>query len=155
MQGITHIGTQRYQPGPPNKELQEIHPDQSVFNIHLLIFNIYQDFTTRAPPALRSDREDKEFIVSLQSVILSDNIRNMNTMMTGVDALLATADKDLQPIGGKILAQKRITPEEGILLFEKGSLPFLGALANHVRERPPGRRMGAQPTANAGYRKTL
>ena len=56
-------------------------------------------------------------------------------MMTGVDALLATADKDLQPIGGKILAQKRITPEEGILLFEKGSLPFLGALANHVRER--------------------
>jgi aminodeoxyfutalosine synthase len=59
----------------------------------------------------------------------------MNTMTTGVDALLARAEKDLQPIGEKILAQKRITPEEGILLFEKGSLPFLGALANYVRQR--------------------
>src|SRR5580698_11235874 len=59
----------------------------------------------------------------------------MNTMTTGLDALLATAPKQLQPIGEKILNQQRITPEEGILLFEKGSLPFLGALANHVRER--------------------
>jgi aminodeoxyfutalosine synthase len=59
----------------------------------------------------------------------------MNTMTTGLDALLNTAPKDLQPIGEMILAQQRITPEEGILLFEKGPLPFLGALANHVRER--------------------
>src|SRR5271170_7696341 len=59
----------------------------------------------------------------------------MNTMTTGVDALLTTVDRDLQAIGEKILAQKRITSEEGILLFEKGSLPFLGALANYVRER--------------------
>ena len=56
-------------------------------------------------------------------------------MTTGLGAILETADKDLRPIGEKILAQERITPEEGILLFEKGSLPFLGALANHVRER--------------------
>jgi hypothetical protein len=59
----------------------------------------------------------------------------MDTMTTGLEALLETADKDLRQIGEKILAQERITPEEGILLFEKGSLPFLGALANHVRER--------------------
>ena len=59
----------------------------------------------------------------------------MNTMTTGLDALLDTAPKDLQPIGEKILEKQRITPEEGILLFEKGGLPFLGALANHVRER--------------------
>jgi aminodeoxyfutalosine synthase len=56
-------------------------------------------------------------------------------MMTGLGAILETADKDLRQIGEKILAQVRITPEEGVLLFEKGSLPFLGALANHVRER--------------------
>jgi aminodeoxyfutalosine synthase len=56
-------------------------------------------------------------------------------MTTGLGAILETADRDLRQIGEKILAQERITPEEGILLFEKGSLPFLGALANHVRER--------------------
>jgi len=64
----------------------------------------------------------------------------MDTMTTGLGAILETADKDLRQIGEKILAQVRITPEEGILLFEKGSLPFLGALANHVRERLHGHR---------------
>ena len=59
----------------------------------------------------------------------------MNTMTSGSDFLLKTTDKDLQRIGEKINAGERITPEEGILLFEKGSLPFLGALANGVRER--------------------
>lgn len=59
----------------------------------------------------------------------------MNTMTPGSDFLLKTTDKDLQRIGEKINAGERITPEEGILLFEKGSLPFLGALANGVRER--------------------
>src|SRR3984957_15880018 len=62
----------------------------------------------------------------------------MNTMMTGIDSLLATAPADLRSIGEKVLEKQRITPEEGILLFEKGSLPFLGALANHVRERRHG-----------------
>ena len=59
----------------------------------------------------------------------------MNTMTTGVEALLTTVPGDLRAIGEKILEAKRITPEEGILLFEKGSLPFLGSMANHVRER--------------------
>jgi len=56
-------------------------------------------------------------------------------MTSGSDFLLKTTDKDLQRIGEKINAGERITPEEGVLLFEKGSLPFLGALANGVRER--------------------
>ncbi len=56
-------------------------------------------------------------------------------MTTGIDALLGTADQPLRRIGEKIIAKERITPDEGLLLFEKGSLPFLGALANHVRER--------------------
>ncbi len=55
-----------------------------------------------------------------------------------ITTLLGTVDRDLQTIGEKILAQQRITPEEGLLLFEKGSLPFLGALANYVRESKHG-----------------
>jgi len=42
---------------------------------------------------------------------------------------------DLQRIAQKVYNNKRITDEEGLLLFEKGSLPFLGSLANHVREK--------------------
>ncbi len=42
---------------------------------------------------------------------------------------------DLKKIGEKILNKERLSEEDGILLFEKGSLGFVGALANHVRER--------------------
>ena len=44
-------------------------------------------------------------------------------------------DPELQSIAEKIYAGQRITPRDGSLLFEKASLPFVGALANHVRER--------------------
>jgi aminodeoxyfutalosine synthase len=47
-------------------------------------------------------------------------------------------DKDLKIIGEKILASERLTPAEGILLFEKGELGFVGALANMVRVRKHG-----------------
>src|SRR5690349_17953926 len=43
-------------------------------------------------------------------------------------------DPHLRKIGEKVISKERIDEEEGILLFEKGSLPYLGALANHVRE---------------------
>ena len=43
-------------------------------------------------------------------------------------------DKSLKEIGEKIIQRARITPEEGLLLFEQGSLAFLGGLANFVRE---------------------
>jgi aminodeoxyfutalosine synthase len=55
-----------------------------------------------------------------------------------VETIIKTTDKELRRIGEKILAEQRITPEEGILLFEKGTLPYLGALANYVRERRHG-----------------
>ncbi|HYM94394.1 MAG TPA: aminofutalosine synthase MqnE [Chitinophagaceae bacterium] len=42
---------------------------------------------------------------------------------------------DLQNIAEKVYAAERITNEEGLLLFEKGSLPFVGSLANSIRER--------------------
>lgn len=49
-----------------------------------------------------------------------------------------TSNPKLQAIGEKVLHNERITPEEGILLFEEGELPFLGALANHIRETKHG-----------------
>jgi aminodeoxyfutalosine synthase len=42
---------------------------------------------------------------------------------------------ELSKIGIKVLDGERLDEEDGLTLFEKGSLPFLGALANHVRER--------------------
>lgn len=57
-------------------------------------------------------------------------------MVQKIDTVLATVqDSGLKHIADKVLQQQRITPEEGLLLFEKGSLPFVGALANHIRER--------------------
>lgn len=54
-----------------------------------------------------------------------------------VETLLqdASLDKGLKTIGEKVLSAQRLTPEEGLLLFEKGELGYLGALANAVRVR--------------------
>ncbi|MFC3855581.1 aminofutalosine synthase MqnE [Chitinophaga sp. GCM10012297] len=46
-----------------------------------------------------------------------------------------TLDKDLKRIADKVLNRERLTQEEGVTLFEKGEIGYLGALANHVRER--------------------
>src|SRR5690606_13104521 len=43
-------------------------------------------------------------------------------------------DVDLQRIGDKVLNQERITPEEGVILFERATLSYAGALANYIRE---------------------
>lgn len=50
----------------------------------------------------------------------------------------ATTDRELQQIGEKILAGSRVSYDEGVILFEKASLPFAGALANWVREQKHG-----------------
>src|SRR5882672_8795497 len=44
-------------------------------------------------------------------------------------------DDELKYIGKKILNNQRINFEEGLMLFEKAALPYVGALANHVREK--------------------
>ena len=46
-----------------------------------------------------------------------------------------TTDADLKKIAEKVQLQQRITDEEGIILFEKGSLSFVGTLANFIRVR--------------------
>jgi aminodeoxyfutalosine synthase len=47
----------------------------------------------------------------------------------------AGISKELAAIADKVRNSERITDEEGLLLFEKGTLPFLGSLANSIRER--------------------
>jgi aminodeoxyfutalosine synthase len=58
---------------------------------------------------------------------------------SGIVALVANAkDDQLKAIGTKILNKERISFDEGVALFEKGSLSYLGALANWVREEKHG-----------------
>jgi len=45
---------------------------------------------------------------------------------------------ELKAIAHKVVAGERITPEEGILLYDKGTLGYLGGLANHIREKKHG-----------------
>lgn len=60
-------------------------------------------------------------------------------MGSGNDQLVRLVEnqshKALRKIAEKILNRERISFDEGVLLFEEGELPFVGALANHVRER--------------------
>ena len=45
---------------------------------------------------------------------------------------------DLKHIAQKVLNSERITFDEGVFLFEKGELSYLGVLANHIREKKHG-----------------
>jgi aminodeoxyfutalosine synthase len=58
---------------------------------------------------------------------------------TGISRLVAfEKNAGLKKIGEKILNKERISFEDGVLLFEQGSLSYLGALANWVREEKHG-----------------
>jgi aminodeoxyfutalosine synthase len=61
----------------------------------------------------------------------------MESQTSFVNGLLSLQqyDSDLKNIAEKVYRQERITEAEGLLLFEKADLNFVGALANHVRER--------------------
>ena len=57
-------------------------------------------------------------------------------MTTSIRQLIIhSKDTSLQAIAEKVISGQRLTPQDGMLLFERGTLSFLGALANHVRER--------------------
>ncbi|MFD0794045.1 aminofutalosine synthase MqnE [Mucilaginibacter litoreus] len=45
---------------------------------------------------------------------------------------------ELKDIAEKVLHNQRITFDEGVLLYEKAELGYLGVLANHIRERKHG-----------------
>lgn len=60
-------------------------------------------------------------------------------MSSAVSVMVSSVkDSQLQQIGQKILNKERISFDEGVALFEKGSLAYLGALANWVREEKHG-----------------
>lgn len=61
-------------------------------------------------------------------------------METGIETILrhAASNKELQTIAEKVINRQRISDSDAIVLFEQGSLSFLGSLANHVRERMHG-----------------
>ncbi|MGC4104182.1 aminofutalosine synthase MqnE [Ferruginibacter sp.] len=57
-------------------------------------------------------------------------------MSSSVDTLINnTTDTTLKNIAQKVKAGTRITDEECIALFERGSLAFVGTLANFIREK--------------------
>lgn len=57
-----------------------------------------------------------------------------------LDILLSdpTLSAELKQIAQKVANGQRITPEEGVFLFEHGELAYLGTLANFVREKKNG-----------------
>ncbi|HQW46161.1 MAG TPA: aminofutalosine synthase MqnE [Chitinophagaceae bacterium] len=58
-----------------------------------------------------------------------------------------TIDTDLKAIAQKVIDKSRITPEEALVLYEKGDIAYLGALANHIREE----RYGDQTFFNRNF----
>jgi aminodeoxyfutalosine synthase len=60
----------------------------------------------------------------------------MSIVASPVEQLIINnSSKDLKRIGEKVLEKERLSFDEGVILFEKGSLSYVGALANLVRER--------------------
>ena len=56
-------------------------------------------------------------------------------MIDDLKAIIARQDdSELRTIAEKVLARERINEQEGLRLFQKGELSFLGGLANFVRE---------------------
>lgn len=57
-----------------------------------------------------------------------------------LDILLKSSDLGVQhrQIAEKVADRKRLSPEEGLFLFEHGDLSYLGALANAIREQKNG-----------------
>ena len=57
-------------------------------------------------------------------------------MSTSIDTLItANTGTELEAIARKVKDGERITDEECLVLFEKGSLAFVGSLANFIREK--------------------
>lgn len=58
--------------------------------------------------------------------------------MTLEHILQSNIAEEFKQIAKKVTNQERITVEEGVLLFEKADLNYLGSLANHIRETKHG-----------------
>lgn len=56
----------------------------------------------------------------------------------GIKSILKTNSRSLNTVTEKVLAGERISFDEGVKLFEEGSLSYLGSLANYIREKKHG-----------------
>jgi aminodeoxyfutalosine synthase len=66
----------------------------------------------------------------------SEEKSNLMKMIENIKQIIhQESNQALQSVGTKIINHERITETDGLLLFEQGSLPFLGTLANFVREQ--------------------
>ena len=59
-------------------------------------------------------------------------------LSTVAEQTLHSIPNSLLQIQEKVYRGERISDQEGLLLFEKASLPFLGSLANYIREKKHG-----------------
>jgi aminodeoxyfutalosine synthase len=63
-------------------------------------------------------------------------LQKLYVMSASIEILInTTTDISLKNIAQKIKDKKRITNDECLLLFEKADLPFVGVLANSIREK--------------------
>ena len=63
----------------------------------------------------------------------------MNVYKNDIKAIVAAeSNADLRNIGEKVFRNERLTFDEGVMLFERASLSYTGALANWVREQKHG-----------------
>jgi aminodeoxyfutalosine synthase len=60
----------------------------------------------------------------------------------GLEHILSSnLNKEFKSITEKVLKNERISFDEGVFLYEKGELGFLGSLANHIKERRHGHKV--------------
>ena len=68
-------------------------------------------------------------------------VKNLKDMIAEAKKQIYThsdLDSSLHRIAQKVLNEERITVDEGIQLFEKGTLGFLGSLADFIRTKKHG-----------------
>lgn len=65
--------------------------------------------------------------------------KEMMEIAPAINEILSNeSDKNLQSIAEKVFNGERITPEEGLYLFNYASVSFCGMLANYIREKKHG-----------------
>ncbi|MDB5151658.1 MAG: mqnE [Mucilaginibacter sp.] len=69
----------------------------------------------------------------MHKVFLMEAENNLRVLLQDPDL-----SADLKHIVQKVLNSERITFDEGVFLFEKGELSYLGVLANYIREKKHG-----------------
>ena len=68
---------------------------------------------------------------------MNGNLYRNNLETTDIITII-NVSQPMKEIAGKVIAGERITPAEGVLLFEEADLGFLGKLADLVRSRKNG-----------------